>query len=85
VSEVRKRFVEQGLEAALERKKREIPPTPQLFDGEAEARLIALACSSPPEGRARWTLQMLSDRVVELNIVPHCSANTIHEVLKKRA
>lgn len=83
VYEVRKRLVEQGFKAALERKKRETPPTPRLFDGEAEARLIALACSSPPEGRARWTLQLLSDRVVELNIVPHCTANTIHEVLKK--
>ena len=83
VSEVRKRLVEKGLAAALERKKRSTPPTPRLFDGEAEARLIALACSTPPEGRARWTLQLLADRVVELNIVPHCTANTIHEVLKK--
>jgi len=54
-----------------------------LFDGEAEARLIALSRTTPPEGRARWTLQMLSNQVVELNIVPHCTANTIHEVLKK--
>lgn len=83
VSEVRKRWVEQGLEAALGRKHRQTPPTPPLFDGEAEARLLALACGSPPQGRARWTLQLLADQVVELNIVPHCSANTIHEVLKK--
>jgi transposase len=83
VYEVRKRLVEQGFEAALERKKREIPATPRLFDGEAEARLIALACSTPPEGRARWTLQLLCERVVQLTIVPHCTANTIHEVLKK--
>jgi len=55
VSEVRKRFVEKGFAAALERKKRSAPPTPRLFDGEAEARLIALACSTPPEGRVRWT------------------------------
>jgi hypothetical protein len=54
-----------------------------LFDGEAQARLIALACSTPPEGRAHWTLQLLCDGVVELNIVPHCTANTIHEELKK--
>lgn len=83
VLEARKRLVERGLPAALERKKRETPPTPRLFDGAAEARLIALACGTPPEGRARWTLHLLADRVVELNIVPHCSANTIHEVLKK--
>jgi hypothetical protein len=83
VYEVRKRLVEQGFEAALERKKRSTPATPRLFDGEAEARLIALACSTPPEGRARWTLQLLCSCVVELNIVPHCTANTIHEVLKK--
>ena len=83
VCEVRKRFVEQGFAGALERKKRETPPTPRLFDGEGEAKLIALACSTPPEGRARWTLQLLADRVVELEIVPHCSANTVHEVLKK--
>lgn len=83
VYEVRKRLVEQGCSAALQRKKREMPATPRLFDGEAEARVIALACSTPPEGRARWTLQLLADRVVELNIVPHCSHNAVHEVLKK--
>ena len=53
VYEVRKRLVEQGFSAALERKKRETPATPRLFDGEAEARLIALACSTPPKGRTR--------------------------------
>lgn len=83
VCKARKRFVLRGFAAALERKKRETPPVPSLFDGEAEARLMALACSAPPEGRARWTLRLLSLRVVELNIVPHCTANTVHEVLKK--
>lgn len=83
VCAVKKRLVEQGMPAALERKPRNTPPDARLFDGEAEARLVQLACSTPPEGRARWTLQLLSDRVVELNIVPHCTANTIHEVLKK--
>lgn len=83
VYEVRKRLVEQGFSAALERKKRETPATPRLFDGEAEARLIALACSTPPKGRTRWTLQLLAERVVELNIVPHCSHNAVHKVLKK--
>ena len=83
VYDVRKQFVEEGLEATITRKKRETGPTPRLFDGEAEARLIALSRTEPPEGRSRWTLQMLSDRVVELNIVPHCTANSVHEVFKK--
>jgi transposase len=83
VYDVRKRLVEQGFTAALTRKKRETSSTPKLFDGESEARLIALACSAPPEGRARWTLQLLANRVVELQIVPHCSHNAVHEVLKK--
>lgn len=83
VCEARKRLVTRGFSAALQRKKQERPSIERLFDGAAEARLIALACGSPPEGRARWTLQLLSDKVVELKIVPHCTANTIHEVLKK--
>jgi hypothetical protein len=83
VSVVRKCFVEQGMSAALERKKYNTRPGSRLFDGDAEARLLHIACSAPPQGRARWTLQLLSDRVVELQIVPHCTANTIHEVLKK--
>jgi transposase len=83
VYDVRKRLVEQGFNAALTRKKREISPTPKLFDGESEARLIALACSPPPEGRARWTLHLLASRAVELQIVPHCSHNAVHDVLKK--
>ena len=83
VCNVKKRFVEQGMVAALNRKPRNTPPGSRLFDGVAEAKLIQLACTQPPEGRSRWTLQMLSDKVVELEIVPHCTANTIHEVLKK--
>jgi hypothetical protein len=83
VCEARKRFVTRGFAGALERKKQDRLSVEPLFDGAAEARLIALACGSPPEGRARWTLQLLSDKVVELQIVPHCTANTIHEVLKK--
>jgi hypothetical protein len=83
VTEVRKRLVEQGMNAALCRKKRETPPTPKLFDGEAEAHLIAIACSEPPVGRNRWTLELLAQEVVRLKIVSHCSANTVHEVLKK--
>lgn len=83
VCEARKRLVTRGFVASLERKKQDRLSVEPLFDGAAEARLIALACSTPPEGRTRWTLQLLSDKVVELHIVPHCTGNTIHEVLKK--
>ena len=72
-----------GLDAVLNRKKRATPPVPRIFDGEKEARLIALACSQPPEGRANWTLRLLESKVVELNIVDHASDNTIGRVLKK--
>ncbi len=80
---VRKLFVEEGLERVLTRKKREIPPTPPTFDGEKEARLIQLACSHPPEGRARWTLELLAEKVVELKIVEAVSDSTIYRTLKK--
>jgi len=83
VYNIRERFVTQGLEAALERKKRVTPPTPPIFDGRAEARLIAIACSTPPEGRSRWTMQLLADKCVELNIVEKTSDETVRTVLKK--
>ena len=71
------------MDAVLNRKQRATPPVPRIFDGEKEARLIALACSQPPEGRAKWTLRLLESKVVELNIVDHASDNTIGRVLKK--
>jgi hypothetical protein len=80
---VRERFVEQGLEAALNRKKRALPPQMPVLDGRGEARLIALACSSAPEGRARWTLHLLADKLVELKIVPSISYETVRKTLKK--
>ena len=83
VYQVRRRFVEEGLESALNRKKRETPPTPRVLDGAKEARLIALACSEPPEGRAAWTLQLLSDKMVELRIVERISPSTVERALKK--
>lgn len=83
VYSARKLLVGNGFEGILERKQRATPPVARLFDGKAEAQLIALACSEAPEGRNRWTLQLLSERVVELGIVPHCTANTIHEILKE--
>lgn len=80
---VRKQYVRDGLDAALSRKKRETPPVPPIFDGEKEAKLIALACSKPPEGQAGWTLRLLANKVVELKIVDHAGRNTIGSVLKK--
>jgi hypothetical protein len=83
VTRVRQQFVEEGLEAVLSRKQRESPARTPIFDGEKQARLTALACSTPPEGRARWTLRLLEDKVVELGIVERASDNTIGRVLKK--
>jgi hypothetical protein len=80
---VRQQFVEEGLEAVLSRKQRESPARTPIFDGEKEARLTALACSTPPAGRARWTLRLLEDKVVELGIVERASDSTIGRVLKK--
>jgi hypothetical protein len=83
VTRVRQQFVEEGLEAVLSRKQRESPARTPIFDGEKQARLTALACSTPPEGRARWTSRLLEDKVVELGIVERASDSTIGRVLKK--
>src|SRR6202165_681886 len=83
VYRVRKQLVEEGLEAVLSRKQRTMPAIARIFDGEKEAKLIALACSEPPKGRVRWTLRLLEEKVVELNIVDKASDNTIGRVLKK--
>jgi len=74
--------VEEGFDAALERKKREVPPVIKI-DGEAEAKIIALTCSRPPEGRARWTLRLLASKVVELGILDSISDHGIGNLLKK--
>jgi hypothetical protein len=68
----------------LERKQRTTPPTPPILDGEKEARLTKIACSTPPNGRSRWTLQMLADELVALEIVDSISADTVGRVQKKR-
>src|SRR6266850_1794678 len=83
VYRVRKQLVEEGLEAVLSRKQRATPAVPAIFDGEKEAKLIALACSKPPKGRARWTLRLLENKVVELGIVDRASDSTIGRTLKK--
>ena len=80
---LKKRFVEEGLARALNRKVRVKPPHEILFGGEFEAHLIALACSEPPEGRARWTVRLLAEKIVELEIVPTVSAMTVCNTLKK--
>lgn len=69
VSRVRETLVTKGLDAVLTRKKRETPPIPPIFDGEAQAKLTALACSAPPEGHARWTIRLLAEHVVQRKIV----------------
>ena len=82
VHDVRQAYVEEGLVAALERK-----PTSRhrqrKLDGAQEARLIAVACGPPPEGRARWTLRLLAEKLVELEIVDSISKDAVHAVLKK--
>ena len=83
VYRARKQLVEEGLDAVLSRKQRATPPVAPIFDGEKEAKLIALACSTPPEGYARWTLRLLEEKVVELAIVDRASDNTIGRALKK--
>jgi hypothetical protein len=83
VARTRQRLVEEGLDAALTRKHSPNSARKRIFDGAAEARLIALACSKAPAGRVRWTLQLLEEKVVELKIVERASDNTIGRTLKK--
>ncbi len=83
VARTRQRLVEEGFEAALTHKHSPASARPRIFDGAAEAKLIALACSKPPKGRVRWTLELLETAVVELNIVERASDNTIGRTLKK--
>ena len=82
VERVRERFVQEGLQAAINRKK-QTNRKPRIIDGDAEAYLIALACSEPPEGRTRWTLKMLAGRLVELDLVETVSTETVRRALKK--
>ena len=83
VERVRQRFVERGLEAALGRKPQDRPSRERKLDGRAEAQLIALACSEPPDGRAAWTLQLLADKLIELRVVDAVCDETVRRVLKK--
>src|SRR6516225_3731462 len=83
IERIRQRFVERGLDQALGRKPQDRPSRERKFDGAAEARLIALACSAPPDGRARWTMKLLADKLVELEVFDSVSDETVRRVLKK--
>ena len=83
VENIRRKFVMEGFEAALNRKKRNTPPTPKLLDGEKEAKVIALCLSAPPEGYSNWSLRLLADKIVELGIVEAISHETVRRTLKK--
>jgi transposase len=84
IESVKKRFLEGGIDKALQRKPKTVNPSNIKFDGTFEARLIALACSPPPEGRVRWTMRLLADKLVELGIAPAgISAMSVQRMLKK--
>jgi hypothetical protein len=85
VENLRQAFVLEGFEAALVRKKREAAPTPKLLDGTAEAKLIAMRLGRPPAGFGHWTLRLLADQMVELEIVESISPETVRQTLKKTA
>jgi Homeodomain-like domain len=83
IENLRKRLVTEGFTLALEGKKRSEPPTPPKLDGEAEAKLIALRLGKPPSGYGQWTLQLLADELVALEVVDSISHETVRKVLKK--
>ncbi len=83
IEHLKKRFVEEGLAAALERKRREKPPREVTFGGAFEAQIIALACSKTPEGRRRWTVRLLAEKAIELKLAPSVSHMTVQRILKK--
>ncbi|MDP6722649.1 MAG: helix-turn-helix domain-containing protein [Pirellulaceae bacterium] len=85
VENIRQRLVQEGFESALERKKRQTPPTEKLLDGEQEAKIIATRLGPPPKGYANWTLRLLTHKVVELEIIESISHETVRQTLKKTA
>ena len=85
IENLRKRLVTEGFELALEGKKRETPPTPPKLDGAGEAKLIAMRLGKPPAGYGRWTLQLLADELVALEVVDSISHETVRKTLKKMA
>lgn len=85
IARVRKRFMLEGEEPALHRRQRLTPPTPPKLDGEDEAHLVAVCCSTPPAGRTRWTLRLLADELVRRKIVVSICAETVRQALKKKS
>ena len=83
VGRVRKRFLEKGEEPALNRRPRKLPPTPPIVDGATEAQIIALCCSEPPEGRALWSLRLLTSELKTRQIVVEISRETVRRTQKK--
>lgn len=83
VERVRKRCCERGIEASLERKAQANPSRPRKLDGATEAQLVRLACSEPPAGAARWTLSLLANGLVELQVFESVSKSTVQRALKK--
>ena len=82
VANVRKRFVEEGLEAATGRRQEGVG-RPKKLDGDVEAQMTVIACSDPPEGHQRWTVRLIADRLVELKLMDQCSHVTVHRAMKK--
>jgi len=85
VENIRENLVTNGFEIALNRKKRETPPRKKLLDGEQEAKLIAMRLGSPPDGFANWSLRLLAEKVVELELIDSISYETVRQTLKKMA
>ncbi|MBH8566896.1 helix-turn-helix domain-containing protein, partial [Nostoc sp. CENA67] len=83
VARIRSSFLEQGEQAALNRKPRQTPPVPQKLDGEKQAHLIAICCSPPPDGRTRWTMKLLVDELKARSIVTQIGRETVRCTLKK--
>jgi putative transposase len=81
IRQVRTRYVKEGLEAAINEQSR--PGAPKKFSGRQKAKITAIACSEPPEGRSRWTLRLIADKIVELKIADSISYKTVERVLKK--
>jgi len=85
VNTIRKSYAEKGLDVTIKRKKRAIPPVAPKITGDIEAKIIALSCTSPPEGYCRWTIRLLTKRVVELGYIDMIGRTSVNEVLKKRS
>ena len=83
VHTIRKTYATEGLDAAIGRKKRQTPPIQPKITGDVEAKIIALSCSEPPEGRSKWTVRLLADKVVELQIIDSISHESVFRLLKK--